>query len=160
MTQLTFEITSLRRLYKSTEAIAYPHHHRHHHQNHDNELPVPGPPCESTQADPCRWRSSLAAPCAHPSKSQSSWRNRSPPKKKKYNFHIFLSISSYFSTQGETTISHMLPGVGGKADYVEVALDEVDDHVLPHILLVLCRGVVPGRSIFHCTCSLVFVLCF
>ena len=43
----------------------------------------------------------------------------------------------------------MLPGVSGKADYVEVALDEVDDHVLPHILLVLCRGVVPGRSIYH-----------
>merc|ERR1712223_41035 len=40
----------------------------------------------------------------------------------------------------------MLPGVGGKADYVEVALDEVDDHVFPHILLVLCRGVV---LVFH-----------
>ena len=54
----------------------------------------------------------------------------------------------------------MLPGVGGKAYDVEVALDEVDDHVFPHILLVLCRGVVPGRSIYHCTCSLVFVVVF
>ena len=54
----------------------------------------------------------------------------------------------------------MLPGVGGKADNVEVALDEVDDHVFPHILLVLCGGVVPGRSIYHCTCSLVFVVVF
>ena len=74
-------------------------------------------------------------------------------KRKNIFSYFFLSVSLYFSTQGETTVSHMLPGVGGKADNVEVALDEVDDHVFPHILLVLCRGVVPGRSIFSLPCS-------
>ena len=38
--------------------------------------------------------------------------------------------------------SYMFPGICCEADDVEVALDEVDDHILPHILFVFCRCVV------------------
>ena len=46
--------------------------------------------------------------------------------------------------------SYMFPGISCKADDVEVALDEVDDHILPDILLVFC-----GRVVSEMNCCLI-----
>ena len=72
-----------------------------------------------------------------------------------WKFHNYMEISqlkvSHFVVCfwhvtivfGNVTIkSHMFPGISSEADEVEVSLDEVDDHVPPNILLVLCRRVV------------------
>ena len=57
-----------------------------------------------------------------------------------WKFYNYLDILHLF---GNVTIkSHMFPGISSEADEVEIALDEVDDHVPPNILLVLCRRVV------------------
>ena len=46
----------------------------------------------------------------------------------------------------------MFPGISCKADDVEVALDEVDDHILPDILLVFC-----GRVVSEINCWLIAI---
>ena len=47
-------------------------------------------------------------------------------------------------------MAYVFPGVGCKAYYVEVALNEVDDHVLPNKLLVFCRRVVSEKLFLDC----------